>query len=181
MAVATCVLCGAILGSSAPLTPTEAQASVHADYMEYAAMWQWTPPDQAFLSVLGSLPGDRSDSEPPHPEGVDQTYPGSAATYARTASANQDIDGLPQLSTLPYSGGAVPTSVVTGPASRNWALLTANHEPVAGLSLPEHARLEQLTPVIHLSARCQAALDKATSPSPRRGPRDRGHYPRQPR
>ena len=73
-------------------------------------------------------------------------------------------------------------STVTGSASRNWALLTANQGPVAGLSLPEHARLEQLTPVIHLPARYQDALDKATSTSPRSGRcsslRSRGHQRR---
>jgi hypothetical protein len=73
-------------------------------------------------------------------------------------------------------------STVTGSASRNWALLTVNQGPVAGLSLPEHARLEQLTPVIHLPARYQAALDKATSTSPRSGRcaslRFRGHQRR---
>ena len=78
-------------------------------------------------------------------------------------------------------------STVTGSASRNWALLTANQSPVAGLSLPERARLEQLTPVIHLPARYQAALDKATldkatSTSPRSGRcsslRSRGHQRR---
>jgi hypothetical protein len=177
MTVATCVLCGAILGSSAPLAPTQAQASVRADYIEYAATWEWTPPSQAFLTALGSLPGDRGDSEPPHPAEVDLTYSGSAATHAGTASPNQDIDGLPQLSTLPYTGGAVPTSSVTGSVSRNWELLIADQGPVAGLGLPEHAQLEQLTPVIHLPARYQAALDKATSTNPGSGPRDRSHYP----
>jgi hypothetical protein len=142
MAAATCVLCGAALGSS---------------------------------------PGDRGDSEPPHPAEVDQTYPGSAATYAGTASPNRDIDALPQLSTLPYSGGAVSTSILTGSASRNWALLTVNQGPAAGLSLPEHARLEQLMPVIHMPARYQAALSKTTSTSPLSGPRDRSHYRERPR
>jgi hypothetical protein len=50
------------------------------------------------------------------------------------------------------------------------------------VGLPEHARLEQLTPVIHLPARYQAALDKATSTSPRSGRcsslRSRGHQRR---
>lgn len=174
-AVATCVLCGAILGSSASVAPVEAQASVRADYIEYTAMWEWTLPSQAFMAALVSLPADRGDSEPPHPAELDQAYPGSAATYAGTASANGDIDGLPELSTLPYSGGAVPTSIVTGSASRNWALLNANQDPAAGLSPPEHARLEQPIPVIRMPARYQAALNKTTSTNPNSGPRDRSH------
>jgi hypothetical protein len=59
MAIATCVLCGAILGSSASLAPTDAQASVRADYIEYAAMWEWTPLSQTFMAALDS-PASRS-------------------------------------------------------------------------------------------------------------------------
>ena len=53
MAAATCVLCGAALGSSASLAPTLAQASVRADYIEYAAMWEWTPQVSACPSMRG--------------------------------------------------------------------------------------------------------------------------------
>lgn len=101
---------------------------------------------------------------------VSQTFPGSVATYSGTASPTGAINGLPQLSTLPYSGGAVPTSLVTGAVPRNWAppTMSPDHVPVFGM--PEHARLEPLPPVIPMSARYAAV-----PPTTRSDRRDRGH------
>jgi hypothetical protein len=173
MVVATCVLCGAIIGSSASPASAATQAPVRADYIEYAAMWEWTPPGQAFLAALGSLPADRGDSEPPHPAELDQTFPGSASAYSGTASATGVINGLPQLSTLPYGGGAVPTSPVTMAVRQNWAPLSMGHDHTLVLGLPEHAQLRQLPPMIHMPAGYQAV--PANSRSDRR---DRGHHRR---
>jgi len=169
--VATCMLCGAIIGPSASPASAEARAPVRAEYAGYAAMWEWAPPSQAFLAAaLGSPSADRGDSEPPHPAELDQTYPGSAPTYSGTASATMVINGLPQISTLPYSGGAVPTSLVTGAVSRNWAPLSMGRDYTPVLGLPEHAWLGQLPPVIHMPAKYHGM--PANSPSDRR---DRSH------
>jgi hypothetical protein len=179
MVVATCMLCGAIIGPSASLASAEVRAPAHAEYAGYRAMWEWTPLSQAYLGALGSSAADRGDSEPPHPAELDQTSPGSAATYSGTAPATGAINGLPQLSTLPYSGGAVPTSVVTGAVSRNWASLTKGRDHTPVLGLPEHARLGQLPPVIHMPAKYHAV--PANSPSDQRGrSHRRGRLPRTP-
>ncbi len=168
--VATCMLCGATIGPSASAASAEARAPVHAEYGPYTAMWEWEPPSQGFLAALGSPPADRGDSEPPHPAELDQTFPGSVATYSGTAPATGIITGLPQLSTLPYSGGAVPTSPVTGTVPRNWAPLTMGTDRIPVFGMPEHARLEPLPPVIHMPARYAAV-----PPTTRSDRRDRGH------
>jgi hypothetical protein len=170
MIVATSMLCGAIIGPSASPASAEARAPVHAEYAGYAAMWEWAPPSQAFLAALGSSPADRGDSEPPHPAELDQTFPGSTPTSSGTASATGVINGLPQLSTLPHSGGAVPTSLVTGPVPQNWAPLSLGRDHTLVPDLPEHARLGQLPPMIHMPARYHAV--PANSRSDRR---DRSH------
>ena len=168
--VVTCMLCGATIGPSASSAFAEARSPARAEYAEFAAMWEWGPPSQAFLAALGFSSADRGDSEPPHPAELDQTLPGSAATYSGTASAAGVINGLPQLSTLPYSGGAVPTSLVTGVVPRNWAPLAMGREYTPVLGMPEHARLEQFPPVIHMPAKYAAV------PAISRGDRrDRGY------
>lgn len=171
------MLCGAIIGSPASSASAAARAPARADQVEYVAMWEWTPPSQALLTALGSPSADRGDSEPPHPAELDQTFPGSAPTYSGTASATGVINGLPQLSTLPYSGGAVPTSLVTGKVSRNWAPLTMNQDHAAGLNLPGHAQLGLLPPVIRMPAKYQAVLASSRSDHRDRGHR-RGRLPR---
>lgn len=92
------------------------------------------------------LPADRSDSNPPHFDGPDQTPDGSAATYSGTAPATGAISGLPGLSTLPYSGGAVPTFRVAMPALLNGVPITSGRDDALGL--PEHASLQFRLPVM---------------------------------
>ena len=171
--VATCLLCGAVIDPPAsPASPASAEARppIPAEYAGYGTMWEWAPPSQPVLAALGSPLADRGDSEPPHPAELDQTFPGSASTYSGTASTTGAINGLPQLSTLPYSGGAVPTSRVTGSVSPTWAMLSTSPDYTQMLDLPEHARLGQLPSVIHMPAKYQTV-----PPNPRNYRRDGGH------
>lgn len=170
MAVAACVLCGAIIGSAASAASAEAGAPGQAEHAAYSAMWEFTPTNLEFLAAQIPSPADRSDSEPPHPAEAEQTFPGSAAMYSGTAPAAGAINGLPQVSTLPYSGGAVPTYTMGGAAARNWVPITVGQNHAPGLTLPEHARLEQLPPVIRMPTEYQGA-----SASPRDDRRDRGY------
>lgn len=167
--VATCLLCGAVIGPSASPASAEARAPIPAEYAGYGTIWEWAPPSQPVLAALGSPLADRGDSEPPHPGELDQTFPGSASTYSGTASATGVINGLPQLSTLPYSGGAVPTSRVTGSVSPTWAMLSMSPDYTQMLDLPEHARLGQLPPVVHMPTKYQTV-----PANPRNDRRDRG-------
>jgi hypothetical protein len=154
MIVARFMLCGAIIG------PSASPASPRPGHLCMRSMPGTQPCGNGrrrvrrSFAALGSSPTDRGDSEPPHPAEFDQTVPGSAPTYSGTASATGVINGLPQLSTLPYSG-AVPTSLVTGAVPRNWAQLTMGRDHTLVLGLPEHARLGQLPPMIYMPARYQ--------------------------
>jgi hypothetical protein len=155
-AVALCVLCGAVIGPVA--SPGSAEAEVPGRAAP-SASFEFKPPGQEVLArLMGPLsvrspagvvlsPVERGDSEPPHPEGPDQTRDGSPASHSGTAPIFWAINGLPQLSTLPYSG-AVPTSPRTGSVLRNWALTAGGQD--LDIGLPEHALLPPLPPVIRM-------------------------------
>jgi hypothetical protein len=124
MIVATCMLCGAIIGPSASAASAEARAPVHAEYAWYAAMWEWAPPS--------SSRADRGDSEPPHLAEVDQTFPGSAPrTPGRHRQPGSSTDCRSSASCRTTEAQSRRLSS-PGPVPRNWAPLTMgrDHTPM---------------------------------------------------
>ena len=91
------------------------------------------------------LPADRGDSEPPHFDGPEQTMDGTAWSYSGTAPTFGVANFLPQLSTSPDSGGALPTFRLARPLPSNRVPITPGDEV---LGLPEHAALQFQLPVM---------------------------------
>jgi hypothetical protein len=155
LAIAACVVCVAIIGS--PVPPASAQAPAPA-LSGISAMWEFTPVDQLYIEQLAGQPGgsparptlqptDRGDSDPPHFEGPEQTRDGSASTYSGTAGTFGAINGLQQLSTLPYSGGAISTFGAVSSLPQ-FSAVPYGGGAVPTYRPPEHASLRQLPPPV---------------------------------
>lgn len=177
-AIATCLLCGAAIGPPVSPASAEVHAPARADYAAYSVMWEFEPAHDFIVQLASQAagnpmqpvfhPADRSDSEPPHMDGPEQTMDGSAASYSGTASATGTINGLPGLSTLPYSGGAALTFRVATPKPPNWMPIASGWDDVLGL--PEHATLQFGLPMME-PARIPKAHEAPTGP---RSNRNRG-------